>query len=52
MCPSSLVGCGEALLKAGKTDEAPKLYRKSVELNPKSEHGIQVIEQLSGMNCK
>lgn len=43
---------GEALLKAGEKDEALKMYRKSVELNPKSEHGLQVIEQLSGSNSK
>jgi pimeloyl-ACP methyl ester carboxylesterase len=43
---------GEALLKAGEKEQALKMYRKSVELNPKSEHGIQVIEQLSNMNGK
>ena len=43
---------GEALLKAGEKEQALKMYRKSVELNPKSEHGVQVIEQLSGRNRK
>lgn len=43
---------GEALLKAGEKEQALKMYRKSVELNPKSEHGVQVIEQLSARNSK
>jgi pimeloyl-ACP methyl ester carboxylesterase len=38
---------GEVLIKAGKKEQALEMYRKSVQLNPKSEHGLQVIEQLS-----
>ena len=38
---------GEALLKVGRKDEAIKMYRKSVELNPKNENGKKILEQLN-----
>jgi pimeloyl-ACP methyl ester carboxylesterase len=41
---------GEALLSAGRTEEALAMYRKSVELNPDNEHGKKVIQTLSNAN--
>ena len=37
---------GEALLNMGRKDEAIKMYRRSIELNPKNEGGKKVLEQL------
>lgn len=37
---------GEALLTIGRKDEAIKMYKKSIELNPKNEGGKKVLEQL------
>ena len=37
---------GEALLKSGEKQEAIKMYEKSVELNPKSETGKKILQQL------
>lgn len=37
---------GEALLTVGRKDEAIKMYKKSIELNPKNEGGKKVLEQL------
>jgi CubicO group peptidase (beta-lactamase class C family) len=37
---------GEALLKYGQTDEALKMYRKSVELNPGNENGKKVLADI------
>lgn len=37
---------GEALLKAGKREEAKMMYRKSVELNPKNDSGIEILKLL------
>ncbi len=38
---------GEVLLKNGKKQEAIKMYRKSIELNPGNENGIKVLKQVS-----
>ncbi len=43
---------GEALLKAGEKEEAIRMYRKSIELNPKNENGKKVLERLSKDNPK
>lgn len=37
---------GEALLKIGHKKEAIKNYKKSIELNPGNDHGIQVLKDL------
>jgi len=37
---------GEALLKNNQKEEAIKMYKKSVELNPKNENGKKVLEEL------
>ena len=37
---------GEALLKTGKKEEAMMMYKKSVELNPKNEGGINALKKL------
>lgn len=37
---------GEALLNIGQKEEAIKMYRKSIELNPKNEGGKKILEQL------
>jgi tetratricopeptide (TPR) repeat protein len=37
---------GEALLTVGLKEEAIKMYKKSIELNPKNEGGKKVLEQL------
>ncbi|NRB50017.1 MAG: serine hydrolase [Saprospiraceae bacterium] len=37
---------GEALLALGKKEEAIANYKKSIRLNPKNEHGLQVLEDL------
>jgi CubicO group peptidase (beta-lactamase class C family) len=37
---------GEALLTVGRKEEAIKMYKKSIELNPKNEGGKKVLEQL------
>jgi CubicO group peptidase (beta-lactamase class C family) len=39
---------GEVLAKIGKKDEAILMYRKSLELNPKSETAIKALEELTG----
>lgn len=38
---------GEALLADGQKEEAKKMYRKSVELNPDNEGGKKILEKLS-----
>jgi tetratricopeptide (TPR) repeat protein len=38
---------GEALLQIGQKEEAIKMYRKSIEINPKNEGGKKVLEQIS-----
>jgi tetratricopeptide (TPR) repeat protein len=37
---------GEALLKSGQNDEAIKMYKKSVELNPGNENGKKVLARI------
>jgi len=37
---------GEALLIVGRKDEAIKMYKKSIDLNPKNEGGKNVLDQL------
>jgi CubicO group peptidase (beta-lactamase class C family) len=37
---------GEALLNTGEKEEAIKMYKKSIELNPKNEAGKKILEQL------
>lgn len=37
---------GEALLKLGQKEEAIRMYRKSVELNPNNNGGKKVLERL------
>ena len=39
---------GEALLKAGDTDAARKMYEKSVSLKPDSKSGLEALEKLKG----
>jgi Flp pilus assembly protein TadD len=39
---------GEALLKAGDTAGARKMYEKSVSLKPDSESGLEALEKLKG----
>ena len=38
---------GEALLKNGQTDEAIKMYTRSVELNPENAGGRKVLKQIA-----
>ncbi|MDH7461275.1 serine hydrolase [Chitinophagaceae bacterium 26-R-25] len=38
---------GEALLQNGQKDEAIKMYKKSVELNPENENGVKILKDLS-----
>ncbi|MBC9931982.1 serine hydrolase domain-containing protein [Chitinophaga qingshengii] len=40
---------GEALLEAGRREDAIKMYRKSLELNPTSEDGIKAMKKLGLM---
>ncbi|KAF2508310.1 serine hydrolase [Flavobacterium foetidum] len=37
---------GEILLKTGDEKKAVEMYQKSVELNPKNEHGIRVLQSI------
>lgn len=37
---------GEALLALGKQEEAIANYKKSIQLNPNNEHGLQVLKDL------
>ncbi|MEO7983260.1 MAG: serine hydrolase [Bacteroidota bacterium] len=37
---------GEILLKTGKKEEAIKMYRRSMELNPNNDNGKKVLEKL------
>jgi glyoxylase-like metal-dependent hydrolase (beta-lactamase superfamily II) len=37
---------GEALLRAGETDEAVAMYEKSLELNPENENGREVLARI------
>ncbi|MET2984168.1 serine hydrolase domain-containing protein [Aureibaculum conchae] len=37
---------GEVLLSLGDTAKAIKNYRKSIELNPKNEHGLTILKKL------
>ncbi len=37
---------GEVLLNMGEKEEAIKNYKKSVELNPDNQHGVEVLKQL------
>ncbi|NWK99539.1 hypothetical protein DM790_01740 [Flavobacterium collinsii] len=37
---------GEALLQSGKKEDAIKMYKKSVELNPDNENGKKVLKEL------
>jgi CubicO group peptidase (beta-lactamase class C family) len=37
---------GEVLLKRGRKQDAVKMYRKSIELNPGNENGKKVLEQV------
>jgi glyoxylase-like metal-dependent hydrolase (beta-lactamase superfamily II) len=39
---------GEALLKAGDTEAARKMYEKSVSLKPDSKSGLEALEKLKG----
>lgn len=38
---------GEVLLKDNNKEEAIKMYQKSIELNPRNEHGQKVLDNLS-----
>lgn len=38
---------GEALLKYGQKEEAIKMYKKSVQLNPDNQNGKKVLEGIS-----
>jgi tetratricopeptide (TPR) repeat protein len=38
---------GECLLTIGKKEEAIEAYQKSLELNPKNQHAIDVIEEIN-----
>lgn len=38
--------CGEALFKNGRKEEAIRMYRKSIELNPENRGGKRMLEQL------
>jgi tetratricopeptide (TPR) repeat protein len=38
---------GELLLANGKRQEAMRMYKKSVELNPQNENGINILKKLS-----
>jgi CubicO group peptidase (beta-lactamase class C family) len=38
--------CGEALFKNGRKEEAIRMYRKSIELNPRNQGGKRMLEQL------
>ena len=37
---------GEALLLAGRNEEARKMYKKSLELNPQNERGRQILQSI------
>ena len=37
---------GEALQESGRLDESLNNYRKSLELNPENQHGLNVIAEL------
>ncbi len=37
---------GEVLLKDNNKEEAIKMYKKSIDLNPKNENGKKVLENL------
>jgi tetratricopeptide (TPR) repeat protein len=39
---------GEALLRAGDTDEAVAMYEKSLALNPDNDNGREVLARLNG----
>jgi len=39
---------GELLLKMGKKDEAIRMYRKSIALNPENDAGKKALEQMLG----
>ncbi|MEP6806394.1 MAG: serine hydrolase [Flavobacterium sp.] len=39
---------GEILLKRGKKEDAVKMYRKSIELNPDNENGKRILEKIAG----
>ncbi len=40
---------GEALLRAGKIDEAMAMYRKSLALNPDNTNGQEVLARIQGV---
>jgi tetratricopeptide (TPR) repeat protein len=37
---------GEALLTVGQKDQAIKMYKRSIELNPRNEGGMKILEKL------
>ncbi|HLX93174.1 MAG TPA: tetratricopeptide repeat protein [Puia sp.] len=37
---------GEALLNAGDKKDAIRMYQKSIELNPKNEHGKKILQEI------
>jgi glyoxylase-like metal-dependent hydrolase (beta-lactamase superfamily II) len=39
---------GEALLQAGKAEEAAAMYEKSIVLNPENNHGKEVLAKIQG----
>jgi tetratricopeptide (TPR) repeat protein len=39
---------GEILLKANRKEEAIKMYKKSLELNPDNKKGVKILKQLLG----
>lgn len=41
---------GEALLQCGKKEEAMKMYRKSLELNPENKNGQEMITKMGEMS--
>ncbi|MCT2406090.1 hypothetical protein NZD88_00800 [Chryseobacterium antibioticum] len=43
---------GEALLQCGKKEEAMKMYRKSLELNPENTNAKEVIKKMEALSKK
>jgi len=38
---------GETLLKTGQKEEAVKMYKKSIDLNPNNANGKKILEEIS-----
>jgi CubicO group peptidase (beta-lactamase class C family) len=41
---------GEALFQCGKKEDAVKMYRKSLELNPENKNGKEMISKIEGLS--